>query len=149
VAILGTLSLPTLANAEFTKDQITTMATAFIEAKNARQQADTTVEDVDYFISLLADEFKDEHIKFGVIVTDKADLRQGMIAKMADEIEYSDITINQIMVGRNVAFVKYTEHARVKPNHLDRFVEYQSTNILSLEFNEDGKINHIRRHHGL
>lgn len=123
-------------------------AEAFIDAKNERQQPDTTIEDIDYFISFLSDDFKDEHIKFNVTVTDKAELRRGMVEKMKDEIFFSEIKIVQVMVGRNVVFVKYTEHAKVKPSHLDKVIQYNSTNIMSLEFNDEGFIKHIRRHHG-
>ncbi len=124
-------------------------AKAFIQAKNARQQSNTTEDDIDHFISLLADDFVDEHIKYKVVVTDKDELRKGMVAKMQDEIFYSRISIDEMMVGSNVVFLKYTESAKVKPTHLDRVVEYTSTHLLSLEFNEEGLINHIRRHHAL
>jgi hypothetical protein len=123
-------------------------AEAFIQAKNARQQPGTTIADIDHFISFLTDEFVDEHIKFNVTITDKAELRKGMILKMKDEVFFSKIKIDQMMVGRNVVFVKYTEHAKVKPSHMNKVVEYTSSNIMSLEFNDDGLIKHIRRHHG-
>lgn len=121
---------------------------AFIQAKNARQQPSATEKDIDYFISFLADEFVDEHVKFGITVKDKSELRKGMIFKMKDEVFFSNITIEKMMFGRNVVFVKYKEHAKVKPIHMDKVVEYTSTNIMSLEFNSEGLIKHIRRHHG-
>jgi len=142
-------SVQLLADVPLTEAQLEEKATAFIEAKNARQQPDTTIDDIDYFLSLLADEFVDEHVKFGVIVTDKEELREGMIAKMNDEVYFSEIDIDEMIFGSNVAFVKYTEHARVKPSHMDEVFEYTSTNLLSLEFNDEGLITHIRRHHGL
>ena len=71
-----------------------------------------------------------------------------MLRKLEDEVFYSRIEIDQLMIGRNVVFVKYTESAKVKPSHLDEVIEYSSTNIVSLEFNEQGLIKHIRRHHG-
>lgn len=137
-----------IANTALTEVYLTDKTKAFIAAKNARQQPDTTVEDIDHFIGFLADDFIDEHIKFNVTVTDKAALRQGMIAKMKDDVYFSNIRIDQLMVGRNVVFVKYTEHAKVKPSHMDKVIEYTSTNIMSLEFNDSGLIKHIRRHHG-
>ena len=148
--LVALLLLPALSTAEgeLTEPQLKQLAEAFLEAKNARQQPDTTVEDIDHFIALLADEFVDEHVKFGVVVSDKTELRNGMLAKMKDEVFYSDIKIDQMMFGRNVVFVKYTETAKVKPSHIDKVVEYSSANILSLEFTGDGLIKHIRRHHG-
>ncbi|MEL6948795.1 MAG: hypothetical protein AAGM16_01550 [Pseudomonadota bacterium] len=52
------------------------------------------------------------------------------------------------MNGRNVVFIKYVESAKVKPAHFDEVIEYTSTNIVSLEFDAQGLIKHLRRHHG-
>ena len=146
VLALGTTS--SIAQDGFSEETLQKMAIAFIDAKNARQQPDSDAEDIEAFLALLADDFIDEHIKFGVTVTEKSELRAGMFGKLEDEVFYSRIEINQVMTGRNVVFVKYTESAKVKPSHLDRVVEYSSTNIVSLEFDERGLIKHIRRHHG-
>ena len=95
----------------------------------------------------MADEFIDEHLKFNVTMTSKEELRLGVIAKMKDKVIFSEIKIDQMMIGSNVVFVKYTEHAKVKPSHMDKVIEYTSTNIMSLEFDDNGLIKHIRRHH--
>lgn len=121
----------------------------FIMAKNARQQPNSAVSDIDHFLSFLADEFVDEHVKFNVTVTSKAELRKGMISKLEDKVYYCSISIDEMMTGHNVTFVKYTESAKVKPSHLEKVIEYSSVNIMSLEFDENGLIKHIRRHHGL
>lgn len=138
-----------VAEQVFTEAELIAKAEAFVEAKNARQQPNSSMDDIEHFISLLADDFVDEHIRFGVTVTEKQALRDGMRSKLQDKVEFSNITIDQMMIGRNVVFVKYTEHAKVKPAHLDKMIEYKSTNILSLEFDAAGLIKHIRRHHGL
>ena len=140
-------SISVLAHETLSESELIQKAEAFIHAKNARQQPNTTVEDIDHFISLLADDFIDEHLKFNVTTTSKEELRNGMIAKMKDKVIFSEIKIDQMMTGRNVVFVKYTEHAKVKPSHMDKVIEYTSTNIVSLEFGENGRIKHIRRHH--
>ena len=149
ILIALTLSFESFAGSKFTEDDLKAKTIAFIEAKNARQQPNTKVQDIDSFLSLIADDFVDEHIKFNVRETSKEELRKGMIYKMKDEIYFSNIEIDQMMFGSNVAFVKYTEHAKVKPSHMDKSIEYTSTNIISLEFNEQGLVKHIRRHHGL
>ncbi|MEM1260776.1 MAG: nuclear transport factor 2 family protein [Pseudomonadota bacterium] len=136
-----------LAQSQLSPERLEQLAVAFIDAKNARQQPDADADAIERFLALIADEFTDEHIKFGVTVTDKAELRAGMTGKLADEVIYSRIEIDQIMTGHNVVFVKYTESAKVKPVHLDDVVEYTSTTIVSLEFDEQGLIRHIRRHH--
>lgn len=140
-------SLSALADETLPESVLKQKVEAFIQAKNARQQPNTTVEDIDHFISFLADEFIDEHLKFNVTMTSKEELRQGMIAKMKDKVIFSEIKIDQMMIGSNVVFVKYTEHAKVKPSHMDKVIEYTSTNIMSLEFGDNGLIKHIRRHH--
>ena len=140
-------SLSALADETLPESVLKQKAEAFIQAKNARQQPNTTVEDIDHFISFLADKFIDEHLKFNVTITSKEELRQGMIAKMKDKVTFSEIKIDQMMIGSNVVFVKYTEHAKVKPSHMDKVIEYTSTNIMSLEFDDNGLIKHIRRHH--
>ena len=140
-------SLTAFADETLSESELKQKTEAFIQAKNARQQPNTTVEDIDHFISFLADEFIDEHLKFNVTITSKEELRQGMIAKMKDKVIFSEIKIDQMMFGRNVVFVKYTEHAKVKPSHMDKVIEYTSTNIMSLEFGDNGLIKHIRRHH--
>ncbi len=145
--ILLSFSLSASANINMPEDMLLQKAKAFIAAKNARQQPETTEADIDHFIAFLADDFVDEHIKFGVTVTDKAELKRGMVAKLEDKIFFSEINIDQIMTGRNVVFVKFTERAKVKPSHMDRAIEYESSNIMSLEFDEGGLIKHIRRHH--
>ena len=136
------------ADSQLSEAELRSRAEAFISAKNARQQPDTRVEDIDYFITFLSEPFVDEHVKFNVTVTDRAELRDGMIAKMNDEVYFSSIEILEMMFGGNVVFVKYKEHAKVKPSHMDEVIEYTSVNILSLEFDEQGLIKHIRRHHG-
>lgn len=137
------------AASQLSESELRKLTQQFIEAKNQRQQPDSNKEDIDYFLSFLADEIKDEHVQFNVTVTSKDELRSGMVAKLEDKIYFSNIEILEIMIGRNVAFVKFKEHAKGQPSHMDKPIEYTAINIMSLEFNDLGKIKHIRRHHGL
>jgi len=148
VLICFLFSFNSNANDQFTSEQLIEKAKAFVAAKNARQQPNTTIKEIDYFISLLADDFTDEHVKFKFVYSDKSKLREDMISKLNDEVIYSSIEINEIMVGADVVFVKMTESGKVKPAHLDKTIKYNKTNIVSLEFNQLGLIKHIRRHHG-
>ncbi|KZN44553.1 hypothetical protein [Pseudoalteromonas luteoviolacea] len=143
-------ALPSFVSAqtELTPNDMVKKAHAFVAAKNARQQPATTVQDIDNFIALLADEFVDEHVRYNFTYTDKVKLRKDMVAKLKDKVVHSKIDILDIMTGANVVFIKMTESGKVKPAHLDNEVEYKKTNVVSLEFNSDGLIKHIRRHHG-
>lgn len=143
------VSMTALSAEPLDESKLRELTKQFIEAKNLRQQPNSDEKDVDHFLSFLADDFKDEHVKFNVTVTNKDELRSAMIAKLEDKIYFSNINILDIMVGRNVTFVKFKEHAKGHPSHMDRPIEYTAINIMSLEFNEHGKIKHIRRHHGL
>ncbi|MEZ9197191.1 nuclear transport factor 2 family protein [Shewanella sp. 10N.286.54.B9] len=142
------LAFSTSANDKFTADQLIEKAKAFVSAKNARQQPNTTTKEIDHYISLLSDNFIDEHVKFNFTYTDKTKLRSDMVGKLKDEVITSNIEINEIMVGANVVFIKMTEMGKIRPAHLDKTIEYSKTNIVSLEFNESGLVKHIRRHHG-
>lgn len=145
--LILTFSSISVANT-FTQKRLTELANDFVNAKNSRQQPNTTIKDIDNYLSLLADEFTDEHIKYNVVETDKNVLRKNMIAKMDDKVIFSSIEIIELMTGSNVVFIKMIETGRVKPSHLEKIIDYKVTNIVSLEFNENGLIKHIRRHHG-
>ena len=148
VVLLVVFSTAINAENALTSAQLEKLSRDFVKAIDARQQPDTKIEDIDHYISLLADDFVDEHIKYNFTYTDKAKLREDMIAKMSGEIIFSEIKIDEMMTGKNVAFIKMTETIKGKPSHLNRVVEYTATNVLSVEFNAKGLITHIRRHHG-
>ncbi|USE69444.1 hypothetical protein CTT31_10015 [Pseudoalteromonas maricaloris] len=141
-------SFSSSAHDNFTSEQLIEKAKVFVAAKNSRQQPNTTIKEIENYISLLSDDFIDEHVKFKFTYTDKSKLREDMINKLKDEVIHSSIEINEVMVGANVVFVKMTESGKVKPAHLDKTIEYSKTNIVSLEFNQAGLVKHIRRHHG-
>lgn len=142
------LSFSSHGKGNYTPEQLIDKAKAFVTAKNARQQPNTTIKEIENYISLLSDDFIDEHVKFKFTYTDKAKLREDMINKLKDEVIHSSIEVNEIMVGANVVFVKMTESGKVKPSHINKTIEYSKTNIVSLEFDKSGLVKHIRRHHG-
>jgi len=132
----------------FTSSELEKLSQNFVKAIEARQQPDTKIEDIDHYISLLADDFIDEHIKYKFTYTDKAKLKEDMIAKMDGKIIFFSINIDEMLIGNNATFIEMTETIKGKPSHLNKIIEYTKTNIVSLEFNDKGLITHIRRHHG-
>jgi len=148
VGLLVIFSITVYAKNTFTSTQLEKLSKDFVKAIDARQQPDTKIEDIDHYISLLADNFIDEHIKYKFTYTDKVKLREDMIAKMSGEIIFSAIKIDEMIIGSNATFIKMTETIKGKPSHLNKIVEYTKTNVLSVEFNDQGLITHIRRHHG-
>nr|WP_275447015.1 nuclear transport factor 2 family protein [Pseudoalteromonas sp. Of7M-16] len=148
ITILSIISCLAYAKGDLTRAQLVAKANGFVAAKNARQQPNSTRKDIEYFLSLLADEFVDEHVKYNFTYTSKAVLRDDMVAKLKDKVIHSHIEINNMMIGRNVVIIKMTESGQAKPAHLDKTIDYKTTNIVSLEFDSSGLITHIRRHHG-
>lgn len=148
-SVLLSCSMLSFANqVSFSETELLEKANTFMKLKNKREQADSTINDIEKFIALLDDNFIDEHIKYNVTITNKDELRQGMVNKLSGNIIFNNIEILQMMVGRNVVMIKYTEHVKGKPAHLDKVFEYRATHVVSLEFNQAGLIKHIRRHHG-
>ncbi len=148
ILICFIFSFSSVAKESFSPSQLKEFAEAYIKAKASRQQPDATVKDIDNYISLLANDFIDEHVKYNFTYTDKAKLKSDMVAKLKDEFVYSHIKIQEFMYGSNSVFIKVKEKTKVRPHHLDKVVEHESTYIHSLEFNEKGLIKHIRRHVG-
>jgi len=141
-------SMASHAKNTFTSSELEKLSQNFVKAIEARQQPDTKIEDIDHYISLLADDFIDEHIKYKFTYTDKAKLKEDMIAKMDGKIIFFSINIDEMLIGNNATFIEMTETIKGKPSHLNKIIEYTITNIVSLEFNDKGLITHIRRHHG-
>jgi len=141
-------SMASHAKNTFTSSELEKLSQDFVKAIEARQQPDTKIEDIDHYISLLADDFIDEHIKYKFTYTDKAKLKEDMIAKMDGKIIFFSINIDEMLIGNNATFIEMTETIKGKPSHLNKIIEYTITNIVSLEFNDKGLITHIRRHHG-
>ena len=135
------------AQRDTTKTNLIDRTTSFINAYSSKQQPNSTVDDVDHFLSFFADDFKDEHIKYGVVVEDKAEFKNGLVDKLQNKVYLHRVTIEDIMMGNKVAFVKIKIWAKVKPYHMDTIVEHTTGQIMSIEFDERGLIKHLRRHH--
>ena len=148
VGIIVIFSTFSEAKESFSQSQLKELAETYVKAKISRQQPDATVKNIDNYVSLLADEFIDEHIKYNFTYTNKAKLKSDMVAKLKDKFFYNQITIKELMYGANAVFIKMTEKTKVKPHRLDKVIEHESTYIHALEFNEQGLIKHIRRHQG-
>jgi len=142
--ILFTLSI---SAQETVSQKLLKRTESFINAYNSKQQPNSDSKDVDRFLSFFADDFVDEHIKYNVIISSKEEFRKGLIDKLQNKVYYHQVSIDDIMIGENVAFVKITIKAKVKPLHMDRIIEHTSSQIMSIEYDQNGLITHLRRHH--
>lgn len=120
---------------------------SFIQAYSAKQQSNSNAADVEHFLYFFADDFKDEHIKYNVIVSYKEIFRKGLMEKLRNKVYYHLVNIEDMMVGSNVVFLKIKIKAKVKPFLMDTVVEHTTGQIMLIEYNEDGLIKHLRRNH--
>lgn len=131
------------------EQSVKTLAHKFIEATLAKQQPKASEKEMEHYLSFIAENFIDVHVKSNNYTYDnKAKLRQDLLYKLNDEIHFSKIKIIDEMYGDKVAIIHFIEHSKGKPQHLDTVVEFTFPNILVLEFNDELKINHIRRYKG-
>ena len=120
---------------------------AFVQATEARLQPGTTVADIEHYISLLSDNFIDEYVHYQVtFAADKNKLRARLIEKMNSEISDSKVTMQQMMVGPNVVVLKLKQLGQIKPVGQGDVIPMDKVSVLTLEFNKNGLISHIRRH---
>lgn len=63
--------MATHAKSDFTPEQLEKLSYDFVKAIDSRQQPDTKIADIDHYISLLDDNFIDEHIKYNFTYTEK------------------------------------------------------------------------------
>ncbi|MCK8043463.1 hypothetical protein MSG37_01065 [Shewanella sp. 1CM18E] len=120
---------------------------AFVAAKEAWQQPDSTVEDVEHYIGLLSDNFIDEYVQYKVtFAADKAKLKARLIEKLKDDVLEHQVQILQMMTGPNVVMLKIAEKGKLKPAGQYRMINIDRVSVISLEFDKQGLISHIRRH---
>lgn len=147
ILVTAAFSFPASAETQVPRD-IGVIALEFMNAKNAWQQPKSDVSDIDYLLSFLDDKILDEHVFAGITMNDKDAMRANMIEKLRTEVLYSRLTVNQMIIGADVVIVEYTERGKIKRPETIQPLEYEITNILSLEFTEDRLIHHVRRHSG-
>ena len=141
-----------LPNTSFALDSLTDAqlkqkGQAFVAAKEARQQPNSTIEDVEHYIDLLSDNFIDEYVQYQVtFAADKAKLKARLIEKLKDEVLEHQVQILQMMTGPNVVMLKIAEKGKLKPAGQYRVINIDRVSVISLEFDKQGLISHIRRY---
>ncbi|ABZ75832.1 hypothetical protein Shal_1263 [Shewanella halifaxensis HAW-EB4] len=119
----------------------------FVAAKNARQRLDSGVEDIDHYLSLLSESFIDEYVHYKVTFSaDKTKLRARLIEKMKQQTLENQVQIQQMIVGPNVVVLKLREKGKIKPTGQSQSLDIDRLSVISLEFDKQGRISHIRRH---
>ena len=141
--------LPSMSFAldSLTEAELKQKGQAFVAAKEARQQPDSTVEDVELYIDLLSDNFIDEYVQYKVtFAADKVKLKARLVEKLKDDVLEHQVQILQMMTGPNVVMLKIAEKGKLKPAGQNRVINIDRVSVISLEFDKQGLISHIRRH---
>ncbi|GIU36346.1 hypothetical protein L2719_14935 [Shewanella schlegeliana] len=141
------LSAPSFALDHLSEAELKQKGLEFVAAKNARQRLDSSVEDIEYYLSLLSESFIDEYVHYKVTFSaDKTKLRARLIEKMKLQSLENQVQLQQMMVGPNLVVLKLLEKGKIKPAGQSQALDIDRLSVISLEFNQNGLISHIRRH---
>ena len=136
-----------LASAGLSEAQLKQKGLDFVAAKNARQSLASDVDDIDHYLTLLSDTFIDEYVHFKVTFSaEKAKLRQRLIEKMSQQAIENQVQIQQILVGPNLVVLKLKEKGQITPSGQSQPMAIDRVSVITLEFDKQGLISHIRRH---
>ncbi|MGS0682459.1 hypothetical protein ACVBIL_15005 [Shewanella sp. 125m-7] len=135
------------ASAGLSEVQLEQKGVEFVAAKNARQRLDSGVEDIDHYLSLLSESFIDEYVHYKVTFSaDKTKLRARLIEKMKQQTLENQVQLQQMVVGPNVVVLKLVEKGKIKPTGQSQVLDIDRMSVVTLEFDKQGLISHIRRH---
>lgn len=136
-----------LANAKtnaFSEEKLMILAESFILATQMREQPQSSEKDIDALLSLYADAFKVDHAKAGLSFLGRAEIKQGMMDKLADKVYFLNKTIEDSIIVNNSISMKVITDAKVSPSWTDKVFEYKSAQLITLEFNESGLVTYHR-----
>lgn len=140
-------SSSSFASTSLSDSQLKQKAEAFVAAKNARQKPDSAVTDIDHYLSLLSESFIDEYVHYKVtFAADKTKLRARLIEKMKHQTLENQVILQQMMIGPNVVVLKLAEKGKIIPSGQDQVLDINRVSVITLEFDKQGFISHIRRH---
>lgn len=113
----------------------------------ANQQAKRTgaQEDIERFVSLLAEDVVDEHVNYGVTFSGRDFFRENIPGKAQSIVDLS-YELDRIILGQSMAVVSYDYRSVEKSG--EETMSYTGTWILTLEYDENGLVSRIRRFRG-
>ena len=112
-------------------------------AHTALYQPGQTSQDIERFLSFMADDISDYHAAYGVTLKGKDVYRKSVPDKIKTAVSYA-FEIGSLIIGKQTAVVAFKEHSVDKSG--DKAVAYEGRTLLVIEFNQQGKIGHLRRY---
>ncbi len=130
-----------LANTD--KKIVERFMSAMQQAYQPQKSPQAITKQLDAYFAFMAEDITDYHAAYGVTIKGTEKSRNGLQQKALDSISY-ELTIKTIIIGTDTAIIEFKEDAKYikngKPKH------FLGRNIMLLEFNDDGLIQHIRRY---
>jgi hypothetical protein len=152
-----------LALVKFTPEELKNIAVHFLKAKNRLQQPKPSDNDIKKFLDVLAPDLKVEFIypEMEPVKSDKNGLHQKVLTQIQNEYEYSEIKVLEYITGYNFIVVKLIEKSKHnggiyykssdgerKVAAPDKYIEGESTIIVTLQVNQKGLIEVISQRIG-
>jgi hypothetical protein len=152
-----------LALVKFTPEELKNIAVHFLKTKNRLQQPKPSDNDINNFLDILASDLKLEYIypELEPVKSDKDGLHQKVLTQIQNEYEYSEIQVLEYITGYNFIVVKLIEKSKHNGNIYyksidgerkfaapDKYIEGESTIIVTLQVNQRGLIEFISQRIG-
>lgn len=115
----------------------------FMTAHEALYQPSATSDDIEAYLRFMTDDITDYHAAYGVTLEGKDVFRENLPDKAARSISYQ-LVIESMQIGSNVAVVTFVEDSRSRRE--SDIVDFRGRTVLVLEFNNEGRITHMRRY---
>ncbi len=139
------IATPLVHAQEFDPDEF---AAAYFEAWVATQSPEATEEDVEHYLSFLAEDVGHQHLPYDPDATrhptGKQEMREGMTYYLGAHTEYQGTLLDH-MYGHDVVIIKYESASKgVHPQTGQEMVQqFVTVEVLELE---DGKVSVVRKY---
>lgn len=147
VLVLSVSFIPFISHAESESPQLWRLAHDYFERFNKTQQPTSTVQDVEYYLELLADDVGFQHLPWRTgdtrKPTGKETLRKGMKHWLGGKVSY-DARLLDVLIAYDLVVIKY-ESILVLPLEEGKTKTIVRRNTETLEI-ENGKVSVIRKY---
>ncbi|KXI27489.1 hypothetical protein [Paraglaciecola hydrolytica] len=155
ICFLVIVSIQVGAMERFSAQELLQYAQRYVEAKNKLQQINSAEQDINNYLALLSSDIKIETVfpDMEPVLTRKNELKDQMFRALGNEYDYSEMNIQESMVGLNSIILKVTEkskhkgivsfldeHKYIRKIGPDRFIEGEITFVITLQLDQRGLI---------
>ncbi|WP_100644707.1 hypothetical protein [Alteromonas facilis] len=118
---------------------------AFVEAYNAAFQPNASVDTINKYLDFYAEDVEDVHPPYNVTMNGREKLFDGIHSYTKRMKRYHAFATKLYWSDYVAAVILYEDSEYLKSGSLK---QYRGKTVLFMEFNEQGRIKHIRRHVG-